>query len=405
MNVSFNTRDLADAFKNVRTIFSKGPKDKDKDKDNNTGCLIASKKNGTVTLESAASGLYAKIDLSAEVEESGRVVINRDYVAGIRFKHKTTNLKAKDGGPKLYFKSGNLKGDVNVTQDFDEIEAGRPMETPDIIAEVPAGILRGGIKRVMFSSNDEENPHLNLTLRFKGKKLVLIANDSYRAAVFNTKLEEEIKCEDITIPIAFISSVVGSLQPDEMVGLGLGEKNIRIRGSNIDVFHPQLQDEKKVDIEEAIKGLESMSPWSEFMVNVAEAHEALAGAASVVPASLGTDTRMEVALGESKAVVKVESAISKSQCNFPISNVSTRELEEEEIRAVLGLDEEDEDGNPIEIEDSDRPDTSTFRVSSQFILEFLHLLGDGEVLVRNWSRQVLLRSEQYGTTLVMPQLS
>ena len=45
------------------------------------------------------------------------------------------------------------------------------------------------------------------------------------------------------------------------------------------------------------------------------------------------------------------------------------------------------------------------RYNDRLRLEFLRLIGDGKASVRVWDRPIIMRSEQYGTTLVMPQLS
>jgi hypothetical protein len=45
------------------------------------------------------------------------------------------------------------------------------------------------------------------------------------------------------------------------------------------------------------------------------------------------------------------------------------------------------------------------RIDSRYSLEFLSLLGDGKAKIAIWDRPVIMYSEEYGTTLVMPQLS
>ena len=80
MIVEFATKDLLEASQAVRNIFAKGPSVDG----NNLDCLVASKENGTVVLESANQGLYTKISVEARVEEEGRVVINRDFLSSLK---------------------------------------------------------------------------------------------------------------------------------------------------------------------------------------------------------------------------------------------------------------------------------------------------------------------------------
>lgn len=377
MIVEFVTRDLLDAFKSVRNIFAKGPT---ADSGNNQDCLIASKKNGTVVLESANQGLYAKMTVKADVEEPGRVVINRDSLANLKLKADATTFRFKDGSSKMTFKSGNLKGSINVTQNFEDIEAQRPLNIPEPDIELPWAAVKDGIKRVMFNpTTDEENPFLRIQLSFEGSKLVVTAKDAYRAAIFKTKLDEEIEGEPVIVPAGFFASVIGAMD-SSAVSFGTDGNVVRIRGGSVDVCHPLVQtpegeDVEAIDMADIISGIEEEPPRIEFLVDVKAAKEAVAGAASIVPTSVGSDVRLDLVITEKgRVTAKVGSAVGSAEARFTAEQVEINE--EGEVSA-----------------------------SSKYMLECLNLIGDGKAMIRVWEAPILIRSEDYGTVLVMPQLN
>lgn len=375
MNVTFETKALMSGLQAIQAIIAKGPvADKENKLDD---CLTADKDSGEVTIESASAGLYAKVTLPAEIEESGKVVFNRGVVANLKLTDEKTNLGyTVDGDGRMTFLSGALKGGVSVSQEFDGMDSARPLNIPDLVAKVPAGTLRQGIKRVVFASNDQEDPNLKIKLLFDGDRMVITAHDSYRAAVFKTKLDKPVTAPQIVIQAGFLKSVIHAIPIDEEISLGLSDKAIRIAGGGIDICHPVLQGVKDTNIEENIEGIEKSEPAIEFMLDVKEAKEAIAGVQSVVPASLGTTIKMDMTVTKSgKATVKVDSAIGSADCRFAVENVTVND------------------------------ENAKMRISCKYILEFLSLLSDGKALVRVWDRPVIMRSEQYGTTLVMPQLT
>ena len=187
MNLNIETKALMGAAKAIKQIFARGPV---ADKDNNQGCLVASKKDGSVLMESANQGLYVKMKVKAEVEEAGKVVIDRAALSGLRLTDQKTTLKHKDGSSDLGFRSGGLKGALKISQDFDAINSQRPAKIPPTNVEIESDLLRDGIRRVLFSSNDEEDPLLKLQVTFKGNRLILSTNDHYRAALFVASLED-----------------------------------------------------------------------------------------------------------------------------------------------------------------------------------------------------------------------
>jgi DNA polymerase III sliding clamp (beta) subunit (PCNA family) len=377
MIVEFATRDLLDAFKSIRNIFAKGPM---AESGNNQDCLVASKKNGTVVLESANQGLYTKMTVKADVEEAGKVVINRDSLANLKLKAETTTFRFKEGSSKMAFKSGNLKGSINVTQNFEDIEAQRPLKIPETNIELPWAAVKDGIKRVMFNpTTDEENPFLRIQLSFSGNKLIVTAKDAYRAAIFKTKLDEEVEGDPVIVPAAFFASVVAAMD-SSAVSFGTDGRAVRIRGGGVDVCHPLVQtpegeEVEAIDMDDIISEIEKTKPHIEFTVDVKAAREAVAGAASIVPTSVGSDVRLDLVITEKgRVTAKVGSAVGNAEARFTAENV------------VINKE-------------------GVISASSKYMLECLNLIGDGLALIRVWEAPILIRSEDYGTVLAMPQLN
>jgi len=373
MIVDFGTKDLHDAMKGVKQIFSKGPL---ADKSSTHDCLVASKEDGTITIESACQGLYARVQLKADIEEGGKVVVNRETLAGLRLGGANTVARYAEGDTHLKLKSGQLDGQISVSQESKEVEDQRPINSPDLVVSVPCDVLRVALKRVTFAlMTDQKHAFLKAMVSFKGKKVSISTNDTYRAALFQANLEKPLEELSFVIPANFLASVLSAIPADHEVSFGANESVIRVAGGAVDVYHPVVEDEGVADIESSVKGLNSEEPTADFLLNVAETREAFASVVSIVPSSLGADLRLIVSVKEDgNATVKVDTTVGSAKCKFTVSNVSVQ---------------------------NNKP----FLLSSKYVMEFLGLLGEGEAVMRLWDKRVLIRSEQFGTSLLMSQLN
>jgi len=369
MQANLVSRELQDAIKAIHRIFDKAPI---VTKGSNQDCLIASKKEG-ILLESANLGLYTRIRVNAEVEEPGKVVINRDLLSNIKLMGDQATCKIKND-KYLEFRSGKSSFKLAVGQEVDEIESQRPANVPDVSVSLPCDILRAGIKRVSFSSTStKETPDLNLQVKIHKNHLIMMANDSYRGSLFKTKLDEDVPDAHVTITAPFFASVIAAIPPSEVVGIGIDDKLIRIVGGNIDVCHPVLQNFDPPNIEAHIEKLWATEYNVGCTLNISEAKDAI-GAATSVALSAGADVRVLVKFADSgKASAKVESSVGTSDCKFEVQGVSSNKAD------------------------------SIF-VSAKYILESLGLLGEGDILMKAWDRQVIFKSEVHGVSLLFPQI-
>jgi hypothetical protein len=374
MIVDFKTKDLQEAMKGIRRIFDKGPLS---DKSNNQGCLVASKEDDTVVVESASQGLYVRVKLDASVEESGKVVVNRDYFSNLKLMGANAVIKYDDGQSDMRIKSGSFDGTINASQESKDVEDQRPISTPKITASVPCDILRVGLKRLMFAvTTCDKHRFLKARIQVRGNKLVLSANDSYRAALFTAVLENEAEeTLSLVLPASFISAVVSTIATGHVISFGVNDSMIRVVGGHVDVCHPVVEDEGVADIEAVVKGLNTCEPVADCSFNVSQMRDAVVGASSVVPSSMGVDPDIGLRIKESgQAVVSVATTVGSANCKFEVSDVT------------------------VTTED-------TFNVSAKYLVEMLGMLGDGDAVARFWDGQIMLRSETLGVSLILPLLS
>lgn len=384
MNVNFDSKKILAATKSAKKMFDKSPlgaESEDAEHEAAQDCLVASKDDGTVTLEAANMGLHVKLSVPADVEEAGRVMVPRDRFSDLKLRGKATRIKYTSGENALAFKSGSFSGKLNVNQDFEAVEGQRSKMQPKTTFSVPAEALKQGIKYVMFSTdvNDEDYPTLPLQLSVKDRKLVLATNDGYRAAMFRANVVTDAKVEEsILLPGPFFAEIVSFLDSDETVKFGLNEKMFRIVSEGVDVTHPlmQVDEAKLIDVEKYIEKMEKEQAAIEFMLDPKEARESVQEVVSVVPKDMNGKARLDLTVSDksNKAALKVMSVVGAGDSKFAVSNVV--------INETIGV-----------------------AVDSRFVGEFLTMLGSGETVVKVWDGQILMKSEICGAMMIMPQVT
>jgi DNA polymerase III sliding clamp (beta) subunit (PCNA family) len=368
MHVEFTGKNLQSAIKSVKRIFDKAPVAEPGD---GHDCLIASKADG-VTLESANRGMHVRANILSSTHDEGAVVIRRDYLAQIRFQGETVAFQYKPGTNRMQFAGGNFKGEINVSEDTAEIDAQRPLEIPSISTVMPTSVLRDAVKRTCFATSSDTP--LKMHIQLQGGILTLSTNDQFRAAAVRLDLEDaEGEC-DIVVPAVFFSTVLAAVD-DDQVRLGFNDRSFRIKGGGIDVTHPVLQDDgpKVADVWAIATRFENdPSSIGLIQMQVADAKEAIAGLASMLPSA--TDrSNVDLHVSPKSLVAKIRTNLGQAD-----AKIETRTINVDQ-KLNLSLD-------------------------VRFLLEFLGLTG-GEITMKIWDKQVLWWSEEHDAVWFVPRVN
>jgi len=376
MHVEFQTKDMQEAVKAIKKIFSKGPlgdNDKDKSKEeDNKDCLVASKEDGFI-IESARFGLYCRAKINSSVEQEGKFVISRFLLSESQFDGETTVFKVEKEN-KLDVRSGRLKTKFMVNHESDMILAQKPNTLPGIKFSIPCEVLRQGLKHLEFTPTIQKGKmDLKLQILLKGKSLVMTTNDSYRAIMFSADLDEEIPEALIVTTCPFFSSVISSIPTDAKVEIGYNDKGLRIKGGNLDVYQPALQSMEPVDVQGHVNKRLAEKPKMSCLVSASEARNAIESVSSFVPSSFGEIKLGLVFNAKGKVTATVDSSLGEGNFQLDVQDVEIN------------------DGNEA-------------FVSSRYISECLSLVG-GDVQLRILEKEVMIVSESNRTVLVMPQIA
>ncbi len=324
MEIQLQNKNLQTAIKSVKKIFDKGPV---ADAQHLQHCLVASKDDGTVTLESASNGLYVNAQILADVVNPGRILVNRDYLS-VKFPKPVVKFLHKEKSDRMFFSSGDLKGDVAVSESFDELEARRPLKIPELTIELPLATLQEGCRRVCFSPAGNEI--LNLRIVVEDGTLVMTTNDRYRAAAVRIPAPKHKGEGEIHIPAQFFTSVLGAMD-DSTVRLGFDDRSIRIKAGGLDVCHPVLQDDikKPRDIWEMAEEFAKEESLVSALFNAKEAKEAIASVASIPYEK--DDFIMTVRMTPSDKGhfdVAMSSTLSQANYQFPVNEIEIKDKQE-----------------------------------------------------------------------------
>lgn len=374
MQLEFATKQMTAAMRAVKKMFDKATVDADP---GGQDCLVASMEDGTAMLESAAGGLYTKVVFPADVKEAGRVAISRATLQALKMVGERTTFTHKPGSKQLKFISGQFVGELAVGEAFDQIEAARPADIPDLTISMPALTAKAAAKRTCL------NPTLDTLLRMKltveGGVMTLSCNDSFRAAAVRSKLDDDSQGEgEIEVPAAFFNTVVQSIE-DSRMHIGFNDRMFRISGGGFDVCHPVLQENEKpmADVFGRFDMLkQSGDPVVLATIDASSMRDALSAVTSVAPVGSGNDVRVELLFSEKndgQLTTVVRSKTSKGKFNMPV-----RGLQINSRVPVL--------------------------MNAKFLLEMFGLMSTDEAVFLAWEQLVVLASEKVGCCMFMPQL-
>ena len=376
MQLDFSTKQMTVAMKAIKKMFDKGPFS-DADVSTTNDCLVASVDDGTAMLESASAGLHTKVTFPADVKQAGQVSISRLALHALRLQGERSTFTHQPGSRKMKFKSGQFHGELSVSEAFDDIEAARPAETPELTLSMPALVAKAASKRCCL--NATLDTLLRMKLHVEDGKMTLSCNDSFRAAAVRANLADDASGSgELEVPAVFFNTVLQSIE-DQQIRFGFNDKVFRIFGGGFDVCHPVMQENEKpmADVFGKFEQLKRKPPLVVASVSPPAIRDAITAVTSVAPVGSGNEIRVDLTFSDKnngQLTTSMQSAVSKGKYTIP-------------LQALRKLETED----PI-------------TMNAKFLLEMFALLSADEADFYAWEQLVVLHAEKVGCCMIMPQL-
>jgi hypothetical protein len=376
MQLEFSTKQMMTAMKAVKKIFDKGPfADADATSDD---CLVASLSDGNALLESASGGLYTRVTFPADVKQEGRVAISRLALHALRLQGERSTFTHTSGSRKMKFKSGQFQGELSVGEAFDEIEAARPAEIPELTISMPALVAKAASKRTCL--NTTLDTLLRMRLQVADGKMTLSCNDSFRAAAVRANLSDDAWGDgEIEVPAVFFNTVLQSIE-DQQIRFGFNDQVFRVCGGGFDVCHPTMQENDKpmADVFGKFEQLKKQKPYVIATIGATAIRDAITAVTSVAPVGSGAEVKVDLSFSKKNGgqlTTSLQSAISKGKYTFG-------------LQSLQSLD----DGN------------DTITMNAKFLQEMFNLMGTDDADLYAWEQLVVLHSEKVGCCMIMPQI-
>lgn len=373
MKIAISAKELRSATKAIKRMLDKSPQVGVEQTQN---MLTMATATDSVVLETATAGLFVRVTLPAEVNETGRFVINRDMLFNLRLTsgdkiwlHHTPETF------KLRVANGMISGELQVSEDYDVIEAQRPPKIPELDISLPAETLKTGVKRICFNTTCDRP--LRMKMCVGDGKLTLSTNDSYRAAGMRVNLDSQAHGSgEIEIPAQFFGNALAPMDC-EVIRLGMNESLIRIQGANYDVMHPVMSDDSGViDVPTTVENFERTPPMLEALVEAPLLNEMLSNVVTFVPSS-AAEAKVMLSCSEKNGGTLLCS--SRDDTNVGKAGIPAKNVTINTRRAVM--------------------------ITARYILEMLTMLSPGNVVFRTWDTHIVLKNEDIGCCMVIPQLS
>jgi len=198
-----------------------------------SGVMISAPADAQAELRATDMDVGLRIPLSAEVQRPGEVVLPArlllDVARSLPSEQLTIELRSAEGDVELLCGPATFHLRTLRAEDFPEL----PSPEPDTRVTLPAEAFVETVTRVARSaSRDETRPVLTgILMSASGGELRMVATDSYRLSVKQTKLEPPLQSElEVNVPARALQELVRIAAGSEADTLAVS------RGANQVVF-------------------------------------------------------------------------------------------------------------------------------------------------------------------------
>ena len=316
MKLKLSSRSFKQAVSQLTNIYSATTF-----KDPTTVVVLSTGKQSLI-MESVSSGFYIRVKVEAEVGDSGKAVVALSYLSGLVLNGKETEIEFSK--KELYFKSGNFKGFIMVSNDPVEKfeEEIKLIKKPAVQISVKNKWLQNSLNTVTF------DPTVALKFYTREKKLVLSQMNTFYGSLIFGEFDkmDSTKNFKITAPSKFMSAVIKS-NKNEIIEVGSDDVSCFFKTPVFEVCHPMMAIDASVDSDVDIWIDETTRSEKTETVIVVEKKNILSAVESVsniISHAFGAsyDTKVSFIIKENNVVkASLNSAISRMTSVFKTESI------------------------------------------------------------------------------------
>ncbi len=198
--------------------------------------LLLDVKDGKVNLVYSKLAVYATASVDVKVHKAGSIVVSPSLFTGMKFPGKSLIVTLKKD--KVFFESGSMKGDLQVSGSLEDIEAAKPTDKIKCNIIFEKASFEKTVGRVLYNSFDTSLPSYGLPLHIKSEngKVRLVTCDSICVAMLKQKIKS-FPDVDTVFPGSALLHIVKSLKSDE-VKVGVSDNMFRVVAAGYSIYHP-----------------------------------------------------------------------------------------------------------------------------------------------------------------------
>lgn len=261
--------------------------------------VLISSSNNTLHIEAAFQGSYYRRDIPCTVEEDGVFAIDPTTITPIQFR---SDISVEVNKSKFNFKSGNMKGSLDISQNGDRIANMRPPAPPDNapIFTFKRSVLQEVVQRTSFISNvANAQDGLRIQVKNNPPQLVMSSTDNFRATFCRIPCDNNSNVLDLILKPGLINQVISRSPTDDIIFLPVGGI-LFAQGEGWWFCHPTVQTEPS-DVEGVLfEDIPTRTPLNTFVVKCSDFCTSLKDTSSVVQ---GTDQGLRVNFKFSKGKI------------------------------------------------------------------------------------------------------
>lgn len=316
--------------------------------------LLTAHSSGELAIEGASSGSYIKLTMPAKVTDPGEIFIDADYITSLQLKQ---DVKFEQDGAKINFKSGRLRGSLDLAQTCG-VEAARPTKTVDTKVMLERSLLADALSRSDLVPSIPDPAH-GIRLVISPTQFKAMTNDQHRGTLFTRDLLIQQKDSiDFLIKPAVLGSVISRIG-DTQIAIGEDKGIFVLLSSSAEFYYPSIQQADPDDVEEFFNDLDHSACAGRIALNVSTFMDDVKSASSIVSV-LGFDTKLHLAFKEKQVAIMVTSPHGEATASHELAVAVDGEFK--------------------------------VKLSSKYLLEMLALAGCKVVELNVWDDKISLES-------------
>lgn len=328
--------------------------------------VILRAEDSSLVMEAGVGGVYLRQVLPATVDAEGEIVVNIDFLPNLGTDHDVALFLTEEG--KLGFRAGKLRGAVEVHHSSEKIADQRPQDDIDISVQISKDIFGKAIRKVNFAvvnNNSQEGLFVQID-----DFITISTTDLLRAALYKAKLPYKMGPLSLMAKASLIAKAMDCIQEPE-IWLGANSGTLHIGSPSFSLYHPLIQ-QKPSPIEQLVESFDADERICELTTAGTEILETFLSTFSIV---------------------RNKDYESSFLCHVKDDELWVR------ISEAHGSAE-----NVLKLQANTAVDHKV-NLPCRYTNEMLGLLKDGDIRIGIWESNLVLRSDDNTTTLVLPTVS